>query len=95
MFSIIVPIYNMQDYLDQCIQSILNQTFEDFELLLINDGSTDDSLSICQSYIKLLTQANKGVSAARNLGLEQMTGKYVIFIDPDDYVDQNHLLNLA
>ncbi|MQW22023.1 MULTISPECIES: glycosyltransferase family A protein [unclassified Lactococcus] len=99
MFSIIVPIYNMQDYLNQCIQSILNQTFEDFELLLINDGSTDDSLSICQSYhdprIKLLTQANKGVSAARNLGLEQMTRKYVIFIDPDDYVDQNHLLNLA
>lgn len=93
--SIIVPIYNVEKYLDKCIKSILEQTFNDFELILINDGSTDKSGDICEYYkekdkrIKVVNKENGGVSSARNAGLDIAEGKYIGFVDPDDWIDVN------
>lgn len=90
-FSIIVPVYNVEGYLEQCLESILSQTFSNFELILINDGSTDSSLKICERYqqnfnqIKLINQENGGLSDARNKGLLAAKGDYIIFTDSDDY----------
>ena len=90
--SIIVPVYNVQNYLCQCIDSILNQPFQDFELLLIDDGSNDDSGKLCEEYankdirIKVYHKSNGGLSSARNLGLEKCKGKYISFVDSDDYL---------
>lgn len=98
--SIIVPIYNVGEYLPICIESILNQTFEDFELLLINDGSTDNSYEICKKYkekdsrIQIFNQHNGGVSSARNIGLSNASGIYTIHVDGDDYVEINMLKEL-
>ena len=98
--SIIVPIYNREKTISRCLDSILNQTFADFELLLIDDGSTDNSLNICKSYksidsrIKIFTQPNSGPSAARNLGLLHSKGKYIMFCDSDDTVSTNWCKNL-
>lgn len=95
--SIIVPIYNAEKYLSRCIKSILNQSFLDFELLLINDGSRDYSGSICDKYsnndqrITVLHTENKGVSSARNNGLEYAQGDYVLFVDADDWIESNSL----
>lgn len=92
LISIIVPFYNADKYLDRCIHSILAQTYEQCELILINDGSSDNSLNICQAFvasnenIRLLSQANSGVSAARNSGLRVAKGEYVMFVDSDDYM---------
>ena len=91
--SIIVPIYNVEPYLSRCIDSILDQTYADFELILINDGSPDRCGGIIEEYAKkderivTIHQENKGVSAARNAGLKISKGKYIGFVDPDDYVD--------
>lgn len=97
-FSIIVPVYNVANYLEACLSSIIQQTYSDFEVLLVNDGSTDASLQICQRFkekyaekIQLLTQENQGVSAARNAALNQARGKYIVFIDADDTVNAQHL----
>lgn len=93
--SIIVPIYNLESCLQQCVDSILKQTFSDFELILVDDGSTDYSSKICDDYAKrdervhVIHQKNAGVSAARNRGLDEATGKYVMFCDGDDYVSAN------
>lgn len=90
--SVIVPIYNVEKYLEKCIDSILAQTYIDFELILINDGSPDGCAEIMEQYAKkdsrivTIHQENKGVSAARNAGLEIAKGKYVGFVDPDDYI---------
>lgn len=95
--SIIVPIYNMEQYMRKCIDSIIAQTFTDFECLLIDDGSTDGSPAICDSYaekdlrIKVFHKTNGGLSDARNYGLEQAKGEYTIFVDPDDWVDATGL----
>src|SRR5690554_5853314 len=95
--SIIIPIYNIEDYLPTCINSILNQEFDDYELLLINDGSTDNSGKICDQYalkdnkIRVYHQKNAGVSAARNLGLEKATGEWICFVDGDDELYPNSL----
>ena len=92
LLSIIVPIYNMEMYLEECIESIVNQKVDDMEIILINDGSTDRSEVICDEWalkdkrIKVLHKKNEGVSSARNVGLKMATGKYVTFIDPDDFV---------
>lgn len=89
--SVIIPVYNTESYLERCLKSILSQSFTDIELLLVDDGSTDRSGAICDEYavrdnrIKVLHQENGGVSSARNLGLDQATGEYVIFADADDY----------
>lgn len=95
--SIIVPVYNAENYLRRCIDSILEQTYTNFELLLINDGSTDGSAKILEevkesdSRIRIVHKKNEGVSATRNLGLKLVTGDYITFIDSDDFVDKLYL----
>ena len=95
IISIIVPIYNVGKYLPKCIESILNQTFKNFELILVNDGSTDNSGVVCDDYakkdtrIKIIHKSNGGVSSARNAGLYVAKGKYIGFVDPDDYIDKD------
>lgn len=92
MISVIVPIYNVEEYLPACIESILNQTYKDFEILLIDDGSTDNSGKICDKYAGkdkrciVIHQQNKGLSGARNTGLDNVKGEYISFIDGDDYI---------
>ncbi len=97
MISIIVPVYNTAPYLDQCIESIVKQTYTDWECILINDGSTDKSGEICSiwekrdSRIHVINQNNKGVSAARNRGIEESKGEHIVFIDSDDWTDIEYL----
>lgn len=91
--SVIIPVYNVEKYLTECLDSICNQTFTDLEIICINDGSTDNSFQILTEYaqkdkrIKILTLSNKGLGAARNWGLKVASGKYVYFLDSDDYID--------
>ena len=98
--SVIIPVYNVEKYLKKCIDSILNQTFQDFEIIFIDDGSTDKSLKILEEYKNkdyrfiILKQAHKGASAARNKGIELARGKYVIFLDSDDYFEPTLLEDL-
>lgn len=93
--SIIVPVYNVEKYIDKCIESILSQTLNEFELILVNDGSTDSSGKICDEYatkdsrIKVIHKNNGGVSSARNVGIDIATGDYIGFVDPDDDIDKN------
>lgn len=95
--SVIVPVYNVEKYLIRCLDSILNQTFKDIELILVNDGSKDHSLLICQEYattdnrITVIDQKNQGSSVARNKGLEIAKGDYIIHIDSDDWLELNML----
>lgn len=95
--SMIVPIFNMEKYLNEFLESIISQGFEDIEFLLINDGSTDSSLDICKYYaardsrIKIYSKVNGGVASARQFGLEKARGEYVIHADPDDYLPNNAL----
>lgn len=97
LISVIMPIYNMEQYLNRALDSILNQDYENFELILVNDGSTDNCGQICEEYskkekkIKVLHKKNGGLSSARNLGMEHAQGEYVIFPDPDDWVDIDYL----
>ncbi|GET12936.1 hypothetical protein SN811_14360 [Ligilactobacillus agilis] len=90
--SIIVPVYNVEGYLPACLESILAQTFSDFEVILINDGSTDRSAKICREFaqkderIRLVTQENKGQALTRNRGLDYAQGEYITFVDADDRV---------
>ena len=96
-FSVIIPVYNASSYLEYCVSSVLNQTFRDFEVILINDGSTDTSGPLCDSYaardarVRVMHQANKGVSVSRNAGIESATGRYIIFVDADDAIGVNRL----
>lgn len=91
--SIIIPVYNAEKYISRCIESVLAQTFTDWELILVDDGSKDSSLSICESFantnsrIKIISQKNSGPSAARNKGLEIAKGEYICFIDADDWIE--------
>lgn len=97
LVSIIVPIYNAESYLPRCVDSILAQTFGDFELLLVNDGSRDGSLDVCQRYatedgrVRVIDKPNGGVSSARNLGLECASAEWVMFADADDWIEPNTL----
>ena len=101
LFSIIVPVYNSSAHLHRCVDSIIHQTIIDFELLLIDDGSNDDSGTICDEYAKLdarikaIHKINGGVSSARNLGITQSTGDWIAFVDSDDYVDTTFLENFS
>lgn len=94
LISIIVPVYNTEKYLDQCIQSVLAQTYTNWELLLIDDGSTDSSGAICDKYaaedkrIRVFHKENGGVSSARNLGLDNAQGEWISFVDADDWIDK-------
>lgn len=95
--SVIVPVYNVEKYLPRCIDSILSQTFTDFELILIDDGSPDNSGKICDEYaekdsrVRVFHKPNGGVSSARNLGLDKASGEWITFIDSDDYIEQDFL----
>ncbi len=97
MISVIIPVYNVENYLRQCLDSILNQTYTDFEAICVNDGSTDNSLNILNEYaqkdsrIKVISQKNKGLSGARNTALKFAKGKYICFVDSDDYVKETYL----
>lgn len=90
--SVIVPVYNAAKYLDECIQSIIKQTYPDLEILIIDDGSTDNSREICERYkndtrLRVISKENGGVSDARNLGLSIASGKYITFVDADDVLE--------
>lgn len=97
MISIIIPIYNSQHFLCECFNSILHQTHRDFEVILVNDGSIDNSKSICLEYcnkdsrFKYIEQSNSGVSAARNTGLDTASGDYIVFVDSDDEIAPDYL----
>ena len=96
-FSIVVPVYNVEQYLEKGVNSILSQTYHDFEMILVDDGSTDSSGHLCDRFaqkdqrIKVIHKSNAGVSAARNTGIEQAGGEYICFIDSDDWIENNYL----
>ena len=100
MVSVIVPVYNAEAYLAECLDSLLGQTYKDIEIILVDDGSTDNSGSLCEQYvaidkrIRFFHQENAGVSAARNLALENAKGRYVCFVDSDDVVSSDFILHL-
>ncbi len=98
--SVIIPVYNVENYLAKCLDSVINQTYQDLEIICINDGSTDNSPKILDEYlkkdkrIKLINQENQGLSGARNTGLKNAKGEYISFIDSDDWIDQNYFEKL-
>ena len=97
--SVIVPVYNVESYLERCINSLLNQTYSNLEIILIDDGSTDRSGQICDQYknrdeFVVIHKENAGLGMARNTGLDVATGKYIIFVDSDDYIDNNMIQSL-
>lgn len=100
LISVIIPVYNAEKYIERCVKSIQNQTYTYFELILVNDGSTDNSLNLCEilasndERIVVVNRDNGGASAARNTGLAHIRGNYVIFADSDDYVSPSYLENL-
>ena len=95
IISIIIPVYNAEKTLNRCVDSVLNQTFHDWELLLIDDGSKDRSMYLCDEYalkdkrIKVFHKKNGGVSSARNMGLDYARGEWITFVDSDDYICEN------
>jgi len=97
-FSIIVPIYNVEKYLEKCLNSLVEQNYEDYEIILVNDGSTDRSIEIIKKYskkykdlIKTFTKENGGLSSARNYGIKKATKEFLLFVDSDDYINKNTL----
>ena len=100
LISVIVPVYNIKEYLERCVDSILAQTFRDFEVILVNDGSADVSLPICQMYagvdprIQVMDQENSGVSATRNAAIDRARGEFLQFVDADDRVEPSLLEKL-
>ena len=97
MISVIVPVYNVEKYLEECLDSIQNQTYSNIEIILVNDGSLDNSKDICEKYckednrFKLINQANQGQSVARNKGVAASTGEFIAFVDSDDIIRQDYL----
>lgn len=100
LISIIVPVYNVEKHLSKCIESIIDQTYSNLEIILIDDGSTDNSGKICDKYavnderIKIIHKENSGVSKARNLGINSAHGEYISFVDSDDYVDKDYIRDM-
>ena len=100
LISVIVPIYNVEKYLTKCIESIINQTYKNLEIILVDDGSPDKSPIICDEYakkdnrIKVIHKKNGGLSDARNYGMSLATGEYISFIDSDDYVTDDYIMTL-
>ena len=98
--SVVLPVYNVANYLRKCLDSLVNQTFKDFEVICVNDGSTDLSLGILEGYaltdsrFKIITQENRGLSGARNTGIKHVQGEYVLFVDSDDWLEENALEEL-
>ena len=103
IFSVVIPVYNVKDYLPKCIDSVLAQDFDDYELVLVDDGSTDgESGAICDRYaaahperIRVIHKPNGGLGDARNVGLEAAAGEYLVFIDSDDYIGAGMFRTLA
>ena len=100
MFSVIIPVYNGEKFVETAVQSVIGQTFSEWELVIVNDGSTDNTAEILKKYndnlkIKVITQKNGGVSAARNTGIENSIGEYIAFLDCDDLWKSNHLETLT
>lgn len=99
-FSVLVPIYNVEQYLRKCIDSILSQTFKDFELLLVIDGSLDNSLNICYEYeevdnrVRVFYKDNEGITATRKFAVNHCEGEYVVWVDGDDYIDSEILYKI-
>lgn len=97
LISIIIPVYNVEKYLEKCLNTVKNQTFKDFEALIINDGTPDNSMKIAEKFVNedkrfiFFNKPNGGLSDARNFGLERAKGEFVVFIDSDDYVDKDYL----
>lgn len=98
--SVVIPVYNVEKYLEECVDSVLQQTYSNYEIILVDDGATDKSGTICDCYakkydcVKVIHQKNGGLSAARNTGLREATGKYVYFLDSDDYIEDKTLEKL-
>lgn len=98
-FTVIVPVYNVEEYLQECLESIINQDYNDIEIILVEDGSTDRSKEICDIYankdcrIKVVYKSNSGLSAARNTGLDVCSGKYIMFLDSDDYLENKKVIS--
>jgi len=95
LISVIVPVYNAERYLDRCLESIIGQTYKKIEIILVNDGSIDNSGKICDKYaltdnrVKVISQKNKGPAAARNMGIENSKGEFIFFLDSDDFIENN------
>ena len=95
LISIIIPVYNCENYLERCIQTVMNQTYKNIEILLINDGSTDNSLQICERLkttderIRVFNKLNSGVSSTRKYGVNHATGDFIMFVDSDDWIDKD------
>lgn len=100
LVSVIIPVYNTEKYLKKCIESVINQTYRNLEIICIDDGSTDRSLNILKQFeskdnrIRIIQQENKGVSAARNIGIDNTNGKYLMFVDSDDWIESNMVAEL-
>ena len=100
LISVIIPVYNVEKYLKECLDSVINQTYKNIEIILVNDGSTDNSRDICESYakldnrIKVINKENAGVSSARNRGVEEAKGEWITFIDADDWVESEYCSKL-
>ena len=100
LISVIVPVYNVEEYLEECLESIKHQTYTDIEVILVNDGSTDNSKEICEKYcrqdnrFKLINQENQGLSEARNVGIRESIGEYIYFVDSDDMIKTDILQTL-
>lgn len=97
LVSVVVPVYNVASYLEQCLDSVVNQTYKNLEIILVDDGSTDGSGAICDRYaekdsrIQVIHKENGGLSSARNVGLERITGEWALFVDSDDWIELNTL----
>lgn len=97
LVSIIIPIYNVEKFLRQCLETVVTQTYPHLEIILVNDGSPDQSEAICKEFfkkdtrIRYIRQENAGLSAARNAGIDLATGDYITFIDPDDWVTEDYI----
>ena len=97
LLSLIIPVYNSSAYLEKCLHSLLQQTYQDFEIVIVNDGSTDNSFQVAtdylssRDYVQLVSQDNRGVSSARNLGISKATGDWLSFVDSDDYISPDYV----
>ena len=94
LISIIVPVYKVEKYIDRCVESIINQTYKNIEIILVDDGSPDNCPKICDEWakkdkrIRVIHKENRGVSSARNVGIDVAKGKYIGFVDSDDYIEK-------
>ena len=98
--SVIVPVYKVEEYLERCVRTIINQTYKNLEIYLVDDGSPDTCGELCEAYakedsrIKVICQENKGPSISRNVGIEKATGEYIIFCDSDDCMEKNAIYEI-